>query len=802
MKKKGSKEEINNTLRKRAEARIAETPAEGEFKSGGSQLRLLHELQVQQVELKIQNEELLNVKAQLESALNKYNDFYEFAPVSYFTFDSQGVILEVNLTGTKLIQISRTNLIGRKFDTFINGTALQPYLSMLKKVFGDHVRSACQTELITSKGNLVQIHIQSSAPIEGLKCLAVITDLTEVKTAEEAYHKSDEKFRIISTSTPDHIFMQDTGLRYTLVINPQLGLTEKDMIGKTDFDILNENDATNLTEIKKRVLQTSKPEYMTVPVKDKEGITNYFEGSYVPLKNSQGIVNGLIGYFRNITEQMKVQNELEQTKGYLEQLINYANAPIVVWNPEQEIIVFNKAFEHLTGFTSDEVIGKKPDFLFPEKTLKKSKEKINHTLTGDFWDSIEIPILCKNGETKIILWNSANIYENNNLVSTIAQGNDITSRKMAENALEESRRRLNLALENGNIGIWEFDIRNKVLLFDERMEQMTGLSGKSFNGSLNAFLDRIVDEDVNRVFEAFSRSAGNSDSFEAIFRIKREISEINHLMAKGMVYRDPEKTPRILGVCFDITKMKQDTDQSLIRLTEELARSNRELEQFAYVASHDLQEPLRMISSFTQLLEKKYRDKLDQDGKDYIKFTVDGSRRMYNLINDLLAFSRVTTKGRDFSRIEISKVLTDVVRNLKSLIEKRAVSIKADKMPSIYGDRSQIVQLFQNLISNAIKFSNGTPKILIRYSALDDYHLFKIKDNGIGIDPQYFDRIFQIFQRLHTSEQFEGTGIGLAICRRIVERHQGKMWVKSSPGKGSAFQFTIRRNLDKIQNME
>lgn len=795
---KNTKKDIEErALRKKAEERIRSGSETKNIITASSQLKLLHELQVQQVELRIQNEELMSTKGQLETALNRYYEFYDLAPIGYFTFNHKGIILEANLTGAKLLGAVRPQLLGKRFDSFVSGATLQAYIGMLHRVFSEQNSAFCQVELVTSDNATVYVHIQCSAPLDNVKCLAVITDLTDLKSAEEAQHTSDERFRIISTSTPDHIIMQDMDLRYTFVLNPQLGLTEEDMIGKTDFDILNSNDAINLTNIKRKVFRTMMPQHLTLPVTDKNGVVNYFEGSYVPVRNSQGIINGLIGYFRDITSQVKVQNELSQTKNYLEKLIDYANAPIFVWNQKQEIILYNRAFEHLTGYNANEVLGRNLDFFFPEKTLEISKERIKHTLNGDFWDSIEIPILCKNGEIKIILWNFANIYESDNktLVSTIAQGNDITSRKMAENALEESRRKLDLALKNGNIGIWEFDIISEVLFFDDRMKRMTGFTGDSFDGTLKGFLNRIVEEDVTHVKDAFRKSAGDAESFEAIFRIKCKDSALNHFMAKGMVYRDLEKNPKILGVCFDITMMKQDTEQSLFRLNEELTRSNRELEHFAYIASHDLQEPLRMISSFTQLLEKKYGNKLDPDGREYIKFAVDGSRRMYDLINDLLSFSRVTTKGKEFSRIEVNKILSEVEKNLKGLIEKRNVLIKVANMPSIYADKSQIVQLFQNLISNAIKFNTSKPEIRIQYSQLDGYYLFKIKDNGIGIDPQYFDRIFQIFQRLHPADKFEGTGIGLAICRRIVERHNGKIWVESSPGKGTTFLFTIKRDL-------
>ncbi len=617
-----------------------------------------------------------------------------------------------------------------------------------------------------------------------------------IRKIEEVRRTNEEKFRIISINTPEHVSMQDCELRYTWVLNPQQGLSESEMLGKTDFDILPAEEAKKLTNIKKRVLETGKPESIRIPVRDRNGTINYFEGSYAPLRGQMNGITGLIGYFRNITERVNVDNELSQTKVYLEQLINYANAPIIVWNPSSEIILFNKAFERLTGYSSEEVLGKKLDILFPDPSLNKSKAKIRQTLYGDFWESIEIPILCKSGETKIVLWNSANIYDNDqqNHLSTIAQGNDITSRKKAENELRESQRKLNLALENGKIGVWELDVRTRKFVFDDRMKKMSGLGNRPFDGSLKSFEKHINDEDVQHFNEALRRTLEENKPFETIFRVKEKQRGNKYLIVKGMLYNDDGDLSRIIGVGIDITEMKKGSEHALFKLNEELARSNKELEQFAYVASHDLQEPLRMVSIFTQMLAQRYGDTLDENAREYIKFAVDGSKRMYNLINGLLAYSRIQTKGKEFTQVDINNVLEEVQRNLSLQIEKSKAVIRLSGIPVISADRSQMIQLFQNLISNSLKFSNGTPVIKVSSLEHEDYYLFSVKDKGIGIDPQYFDRIFQIFQRLLPREEYEGTGIGLSVCKRIVERHGGKIWVESEPGKGSTFWFTIKKS--------
>ncbi|MGB9200751.1 PAS domain-containing sensor histidine kinase [Methanobacterium sp.] len=227
-------------------------------------------------------------------------------------------------------------------------------------------------------------------------------------------------------------------------------------------------------------------------------------------------------------------------------------------------------------------------------------------------------------------------------------------------------------------------------------------------------------------------------------------------------------------------------------LVSELKMSNKELEQFAYVASHDLQEPLRMITSFTQLLEKRYKGQLDVDADDYIGFVVDGAHRMKDLIDDLLEFSRLNTEVREFELVIMEIALEDVLRNLKPSIRESKAHITHDYLPNIMGDHVQIIQLLQNLIGNAIKFKGNDPPD-IHISAKDNGNdwMFSVNDKGIGIDQNHQEQIFSIFKRLHTKEEYPGTGIGLSISKRIVERHNGQIWIESELGKGSTFYFTI-----------
>jgi PAS domain S-box-containing protein len=320
------------------------------------------------------------------------------------------------------------------------------------------------------------------------------------------------------------------------------------------------------------------------------------------------------------------------------------------------------------------------------------------------------------------------------------------------------------------------------------------------------WLEQLHPDDRELTVSKWMEKVKTGESFDMEFRIRRNDGIYHWFKTRAVPMRDSDGSiVKWFGSNTDFDEiikaqeqLKAFSNELEIKVREldnaitDLKRSNQELEQFAYVASHDLQEPLRMVSSYTQLLERRYKDQLDQDARDFIFFAVDGANRMQHLINDLLDYSRVTTRGKPFVKLDLSTVLGHAIANLQKKVQETGAMIVNDDLPFVYGDEVQLVRVFQNLLDNAMKFRGADPpRINVSAKTFDEKIQISITDNGIGIDKIYSDRVFTIFQRLHTKIEYPGTGIGLAICKRTIERHGGKIWFESEPGKGTTFSFTL-----------
>jgi PAS domain S-box-containing protein len=366
---------------------------------------------------------------------------------------------------------------------------------------------------------------------------------------------------------------------------------------------------------------------------------------------------------------------------------------------------------------------------------------------------------------------------------------DITERKRAEEALRESEQRFRILFEQAIDGMMLADAETKrVTLANHQIQRLLGYSEAELLQLTVADLHPAAD--LPAVLEQFEQHSRGEITLITNIPVRRKDGTVFYADISASAVRLQQRDC-LFGIFRDITERKE-AEAQLQHSLADLERSNQELEQFAYIASHDLQEPLRMVSSYTQLLAQRYEGQLDDKAKKYINYAVDGAIRMQTLINDLLAYSRVGTQAKPLAPTDSHSVLGEAIRNLAATIEESRAIITNDDLPMVRADASQLVLVFQNLLANAIKFrSKDLPRVHVTAQNQGREWVFSVKDNGIGIEPQHAERVFVIFQRLHTRQEHPGTGIGLAVCKRIVERHGGKIWFESEPGNGTTFFFTL-----------
>jgi PAS domain S-box-containing protein len=503
------------------------------------------------------------------------------------------------------------------------------------------------------------------------------------------------------------------------------------------------------------------------------------------------------GTVQDITGRKKVEKALELANAYNRSLIEASIDPLVTIGLDGKITDVNNSTEFVTGYSRKELIGTdfSDYFTEPEKARKGYQQVFREGLVRDY--SLEIQH--QDGQLIPVLYN-ASVYkdESGKIIGVFAAARDITERKKAEEALRLSNIYNRSLIEASLDPLVTIGPDGKITDVNKATELVTGYSRSELTGT--DFSDYFTEPEKAK--EGYQQVFREGLVLDYELEIQHRNGDVTPVLYNASVYRD--EAGRVIGIfaaARDITERKK-AESLLKQKLEELARSNAELEQFAYVSSHDLQEPLRMISSYMQLLQRKYQGKLDDKADKYIYFAVDGASRMQNLINDLLEFSRVTTKAREFEPVDCEFILDRVLSDLEIPIKENNAIISYNNLPVIVADRTQLAQVFQNLISNAIKFrGENAPEIRIFAEKKADQWLFSVKDNGIGIDPKYSERIFEVFKRLHKTEEYPGTGIGLSICKKIVERHGGKIGVESEVDKGSTFYFTLPVNPKETQKI-
>ena len=630
--------------------------------------------------------------------------------------------------------------------------------------------------------------------------LAIARDITERKKAEYALKESKEKFRALYEDNPSMYFTIDAEFR-VLSANSfgaeQLGYNVRELVGQQLSILFYDKDrefaAQNLKRTMKNQGQVFHWELRKVR---KDGSILWVKETARAVKESNGNIV-IYTVCEDITDLRKAEEALKESEKKFRELFNQATdmLSLTELNDDNTIgryLEVNEAASKRLGYSKDELLNMTPLDLYQDKSsiLRMVPELFEKG--SSIAENIQIS---KDGRQMPVELNTTLFkLRGKNVVLSISR--DITERKKAEEELKKSERSLAEAQHIAHIGSWEWNIQTGELSWSDELYSIFGVNPNTFTPNFNSFITFIHPDDCEYMKSTINQAASNGISVDLDFRIVWADGSTRILNTNGEVTDfDENGKPRLMvGTSQDITERKQ-LEERLQETIYELERSNEELQQFAYISSHDLQEPLRTIASFTQLLERRYKGKLDKDADEFMEYIVDAAVRMKQQIEDLLEFSRVTTDVKEFKQVDTDFILNQAINNLKNSIDESNAEIIHDPLPNVIADGDQLRRVFQNIISNAIKYRkpNVTPKIHI--SAYKDEenkeYVFSIQDNGMGIEKQYLDKIFKIFQRLHTIDEYQGTGVGLAVVKRIIEHHGGRIWVESELGKGSTFYFTI-----------
>jgi PAS domain S-box-containing protein len=635
-------------------------------------------------------------------------------------------------------------------------------------------------------------------------------DITARKELEEAIGYSEKRYQTILESMEDAYFEIDLAGNFTFVNNAvcrDLGYSREELVGMNYKDYTAGEDIKSLFQAFNEVYRTGVPN-RGIPWRStlKDGSHGFGETSISPLRNSKGEIVGFCGITRDITERKQSEEKLRQSNERYRALFDSSVTGTLVVDAEtMQVVMGNQAAVKMFGFSSaEEGSGVNPlDFVPPKDRAKNLELIVKGVFEKDSRKPIDLPAMTKDGKEIWVSVTGARITHKGRLAALLSF-TDITERKQAEEALRQSEEKYRTVLDEIGDAYFEVDLKGTFTFVNDQMtehllyskEELLGMNYRTFT----------VPEEIKNVYEAYNRVYRTGEPSLSLGHktIRKDgtsgfsdvsISPLKN--AKGEIFG-------FRGISRDITARKRLEEereallQDIRKINRKLEEANKELQDFVYIASHDLREPLRKISSFGTLLQDSLKGNLDEDQQENFQFMIDGARRMQDMIDALLTYSRLTTRAKPPEWVNLNQVIEDLKKvELATMLDETKGVIHVPKpLPSVQADPSQIHQLLQNLIGNGLKFHKEgiPPEIIIRaHEVENNMILIEVEDNGIGIDEKYHGQLFTMFKRLHSREQYEGTGIGLASCKKIVERHGGDIGIKSTPDKGSIFWFTLSR---------
>jgi PAS domain S-box-containing protein len=616
----------------------------------------------------------------------------------------------------------------------------------------------------------------------------------------EALRESEERYRMLLDGIQNYaIFMMDAQgriLSWNAGAERIKGYTSDQIIGRNFSCFFPPEDIKRgrPEEVLRRTAASGRHEEQGMRVR-KNGSRFLASVTVTALRDPAGNLRGFSEFSHDLSES-------KESGAKYRGLLEAAPDAMVVVNPGGEIVLLNVQAEKQFGYSRDELVGQQVKNIIPEgfaeRLIADGTRTAAEALAQQIGTGIELNGRRKDG-TEFPIEIMLSPLESAEGILVTAAIRNITTRRDAETHLAQMEGRYRGLLEAAPDAMVVVNQAGEIVLLNVQAEKQFGYSRDELVGQQvkniipEGFAERLIADGTRSAAQALAQQIGTG--IELIARRKDGTEFPIEIMLSPL---ESAEGVLVTAAIRNITERKK-SEEHLVKTVGELKRSNDELQQFAYVSSHDLQEPLRMVTSYTQLLAGRYKGRLDSDADEFIAFAVDGCNRMQGLIKDLLAYSRAGTNGKVLREVSAENALKEALANLRATIDQSSAVVTHDALPAIRTDEMQLTQVFQNLVGNAIKY-HGTEVPRVHVSATKNggnEWTFSVRDNGLGIDPQYFDRIFILFQRLHGRDEFEGTGIGLAICKKILERLGGRIWVESQPEKGSTFYFALPETMEK-----
>jgi PAS domain S-box-containing protein len=760
----------------------------------------------------------ISVRKAADTALadseQRFRDVLEAAPDAMIAIDTTATITYVNPQAVRTFGYLREELLGQAIELLLPDRVAGQHGAYRTEFLAHPVARSMGIGLDLSgrrkDGTEFPVEI-SLSPVHhssGLQVFATVVDVTARKAAERHLVQMEGRYRGLLEAAPDAMVVVDQGGAIVLLnvqAEQQFGYHRDELVGQPVTNIIPDGFAERLVADDLRSAEDALAQQIGAGIelvaRRKDGSDFPIEIMLSPLESAEGIL--VTAAIRDISVRKAAEQHLAQMEGsrrlvedalreseenYRMLLDGVEDHAIFIMDPRGQILSWNAGAQRIKGYTADEIVGQNYSVFFPGEEIARGRPEDVLRLTAEKGRHEEQGMRVRKDGSRFLA----------SIAFTALRDRDGNLRGFSEfsHDLSESKEagaKYRGLLEAAPDAMVVVNQAGEIVLLNLQAEKQFGyhrdeLVGQPVTNIIpDGFAERLIADDLRSAADALGQQIGTG--IELVARRKDGSDFPIEIMLSPLESADGVL---VTAAIRDIS-VRRAAEEHLGQKVEELKRSNEELGQFAYIASHDLQEPLRMVASYTQLLSKRYKGQLDADADEFIAFAVDGASRMQRLIEDLLSFSRVATAGNALADTSSEYAFEQALQNLHWAIKDSAAQVTHDPLPIVQADQMQLIQLFQNLVGNAIKYQGlGIPYVHISVSQSGpNLWTFAVKDNGLGIDPQYFERIFGMFQRLHKRDEYSGTGVGLAICKKIVERHGGSLWVESELGHGATFKFAL-----------